>query len=146
MNILKELIQRELTCENLIAYTEESTYMKNQIPVADGYDKLKPYGFPIHSRIEEYSRRVLWLKMTKWNSHAKVPAAYYVDTMKELGVCPKLLQTDCGTQNVLIVPIQSRLQASVHAHRYPSSVADIRIENILSYYSGHIIGKDTLAG
>ena len=65
MNILKELIQRELTCENLIAYTEESTYLKNQIPVADGYDKLKPYGFPIHSRIEEYSRRVLWLKMTK---------------------------------------------------------------------------------
>ena len=65
MNILKEMIQRELTCENPIAYAEESTYLKNQIPVADGYDKLKPYGFPIHGCIDEYSRRVLWLKMTK---------------------------------------------------------------------------------
>ena len=27
----------------------------------------------------------------------QIPPAYYVDTMKGLGVCPKLLQTDCGT-------------------------------------------------
>ena len=77
---------------------------------AGGYYKLKPYGFPIHGCIDGYLRRILWLKVTKSNSHAKVPAAYYVDTMKELGVCPKLLQTDCGTENVLMAAIQSRLQ------------------------------------
>ena len=77
---------------------------------ADGYDKLKPCGFPIHGCIDRYSRRISWLKVTKSNSHANVPAAYYVDTMKELGVCPKLLQTDCGTENVLMAAIQSRLQ------------------------------------
>ena len=27
----------------------------------DGYDKLKPYGFPIHG----YSRKVLWLKVVQ---------------------------------------------------------------------------------
>ena len=43
------------------------------------------------------------------NLHAKLPAAYYVDTMKELGVCPKLSKTDCGTENVLMTAIQSRL-------------------------------------
>ena len=63
--------------------------------------------------------------------------------MKEFGVCPKLLQTDCGTRNVLIVPIQSRLQVSVHAHRYPSSVADIRIQKWWSHnrkgYTGWLI-------
>ena len=100
---------------------------------ADGYDKLKPYGFPIHGCIDGYSRRILWLKVTKSNSHANVPAAYYVDTMKELGVCPKVLQT----------AIQSRLQASVHAYRYSSSVANIRIKNWWSHnrkgYTGWLI-------
>ena len=148
MNVLKEIDPEETNMRKARRLRRRKYVSEgpNSCWHADGYDKLKPYGFPIHGCIDGYSRRTLWLKVTKSNSHAKVPAAYYVDTMKELGVCPKLLQTDCGTQNVLIVPIQSRLQASVHAHRYPSSVADIRIENILSYYSGHIIGKDTLAG
>ena len=35
---------------------------------ADGYDKLKPYGFPIHGCIDGYSRRILWLKVTKSNA------------------------------------------------------------------------------
>ena len=91
----------------------------------DDYDKLKPYGFPIHGCIDGYSRQILWLKVTKSNSNAKVPAAYYVDNMKELGVCPKLPQTDCGTENVLMARIQRRLQASVHAHHYSSSVANM---------------------
>ena len=61
--------------------------------------------------------------------HAKVPVAYYVDTMKELGLCPKLLQTDCRRENVVMAAIQSRLQALVHVHFCSSSVANIRIEN-----------------
>ena len=71
--------------------------------------------------------------------------------MKELGVCPKLLQTDCGTENVLMAAIQSRLQSSVHAHRYSSSVANIRIENWWSHnrkgYTGWLINffKDMVA-
>ena len=118
---------------------------------ADGYDKLKPYGFPIHGCIDGYSSRILWLKVTKSNLHAKVSAAYYVDTMKELGICPKLLQTDCETKNVLMAALQSRLQASVHAPRYSSSVANIRIGNWWSHnrkgYTGWLINlfKDTVA-
>ena len=26
----------------------------------DGYDKLKPYGFPIHGAVDGFSRRVMW--------------------------------------------------------------------------------------
>ena len=143
------MIQRELTCEKPLAYAEESTYLKDQI--AGGYYKLKPYGFPIHGCIDGYLRRILWLKVTKSNSHAKVPAVYYVDIVKELGVCPKLLQTDCGTENVLVAAIQIRLHASVHAHRYSSSVANIRIENWWSHnrkgYTGWLINffKDMVA-
>ena len=71
--------------------------------------------------------------------------------MKELGVCPKLSQTDCGTENVLMTAIKSRLQASVNAGRYSSSVANIRIENWWSHnrkgYTGWLINvfKDMAA-
>ena len=53
--------------------------------------------------------------------------------MKELGICTKLLQTDCGTENVLMGAIQTRLQASVHAPRHSSSVANIKTENCWSH-------------
>ena len=29
----------------------------------DGYDKLKPFGFPIHGTIDGFSRKTLWLNM-----------------------------------------------------------------------------------
>ena len=135
MNILKEIDPEETNMQKARRLRRRKYVSEgpNSCWHADGYNKLKPYGFPIHGCIDRYSRRTLWLKVTKSNSHAKVPAAYYVDTMKELGVCAKLLKTDCGTENVLITAIQSRLQASVHAHRYSSSVANIRIENWWSH-------------
>ena len=133
INILKEIDQEETNIRKARRLRRRKYVSEgpNSCWHADGYDKLKPYDFPIHGCIDEYSRRILWLKVTQSNSHAKVPAAYYVDTMKELGVCPKLLQADCGTENVLMAAIQSRLQlqALVHAHRYSSSVANMRIEN-----------------
>lgn len=35
---------------------------------ADGYDKLKPYGFPIHGCIDAFSRRILWLEIVRSKS------------------------------------------------------------------------------
>ena len=122
MNILKDL-DPEGNNKRKARHLRRRKYVSegsNSCWHADGYGKLKPYGFPIHGCIDGYSSRILWLKVTKSNSHAKVPAAYYVDTMKELGICPKLLQTDCGIENVLMAAIQSRLPASVHAPRYSS--------------------------
>ena len=150
MNVLKE-IDPEGTNMRKARRLRRRKYVSegpNYYWHADGYDKLKPYGFPIHVG---YSRRILWLKVTKSNLHAKVPAACYVDTMKELGFCPKLLKTDCGTENVLMAAIQSRLQAPVHAHRYSSSVTNIRIEHWWSHnrkgYTGWLINffKDMVA-
>ena len=99
MNVLKE-IDPERTNIRQTRRLRRRKYVSegpNSCWHADGYDKLKPYGFPIQGCTDGYSRRILWFKVTKSISHAKVPAAYYVDTMKELGVCPKLLQSDCGT-------------------------------------------------
>ena len=153
MNILKE-VDPEGTNKRKACHLRRRKYVSegsNSCWHADGYDKLKPYGFPIHGCIDGYSSRILWLKVTKSNLHAKVPAAYYVDTMKESGICPKLLETDCRTENVLMAAIQIRLQASVHAPRYSFSVANIRIENWWSHntkgYTGWLINffKDMVA-
>jgi hypothetical protein len=37
----------------------------------DGYDKLKPYGFPLHGCINGYSRKIIRLKASRTNN---VPA------------------------------------------------------------------------
>ena len=46
----------------------------NAVWHADGYDKLKPYGFPIHGAIDGFSRRVLWLDVTRSNNNSDMHA------------------------------------------------------------------------
>ena len=58
----------------------------------DGYDKLKPFGFPIHVAIDGYSRRVLWLKVRRSNNNPIVIANHYLECVKELGGFPCLLR------------------------------------------------------
>ena len=53
-----------------------STQISNlQILSFLGYDKLKPYGFPIHGAVDGFSRRILWLEVTRSNNDPKVVAA-----------------------------------------------------------------------
>ena len=57
----------------------------------DGYDKLKPFGFPIHGAIDGYSRRILWLRVTCTNNDPQVIAGFYIQCIKQIGGggCPK---------------------------------------------------------
>ena len=102
----------------------------------DGYDKLKPYGFPIHEAIDGYSRR-LWLKVGRTNNDPTITAKYYYDCVEELEGCPRLLRTDCGTENGLIATMQCSLSlradgvdelAAEKSHRYGPSTGNQRIE------------------
>ena len=42
----------------------------------DGYVKLKPYGFPIHSAIDGYSHCLTWLRVGRRNKNHVVIAKY----------------------------------------------------------------------
>ena len=64
---------------------------------ADGYDKIKPFGFPIHGCIDVYSRKILWLYVMRSNNLPDNIAAYYLDAVREHGGCPLELYTDLGT-------------------------------------------------
>ena len=101
----------------------------------DGYDKLKPYGFPVHGCIDGYSRKVLWLKVCRTNNDPAVTGQHYLDAVKKYDGCPVLLRTDNGTENVIMAAMQAYFRsdgddelAGVNAHRYGSSPANQRIE------------------
>ena len=92
---------------------------------ADGYDKLKPYGFPIHGCIDGFSRKILWLEIVRTNNDPRVVGKLFVDCVKKLECCPTILRTDRGTENGIMAASQSFLRrnhtdslSGVKAHRY----------------------------
>lgn len=101
----------------------------------DGYDKLKPFGFCISGCIDGYSRRVMFLEVAASNNDPKIIARYFLKCVKEVGGCPRLVQTDCGTENVLIASLQSVFRgreqdpfSGLRSHRYGTSTSNQRIE------------------
>ena len=102
---------------------------------ADGYDKLKPYGFAIHGCIDGFSRRILWLEIVKSNNDPRVVGRLFFDCVQKIQCCPTLLRTDRGTENGIMATIQCFLRrnhqdslADLKAHRYGSSHTNQRIE------------------
>ena len=102
---------------------------------ADGYDKLKPYGFPIHGCIDGFSRKIMWLKIVSSNNDPQVVGRLFFDCINNLQFCPTLLRTDRGTENGIMASAQCFLrrnhtdtQCDVNAHRYGSSHSNQRIE------------------
>ena len=72
----------------------------------DGYDNLKPYGFPIHGCIDGYSRRILWLSIVPSNKNPEILGKLYLDYVKSIGGCPKKVVGDPGTENSYIAALQ----------------------------------------
>ena len=95
----------------------------------DGYDKLKPYGFPIHGCIDGWSRKILWLYVTRSNNQPNNVATYYLDAVEEFGGCPVDLVTDLGTENGKMAAIQSYFRDDLNSHRYVPSPRNQRIES-----------------
>ena len=72
----------------------------------DGYDKLKPYGFPIHGAIDGFSRRVLWLEVGCTNNNPIVVAKFFCKAAIENSMLPCVVRADRGTENVHVQKIQ----------------------------------------
>ena len=106
----------------------------------DGYDKLKPYGFPIHGCIDGFSRRILWLNVARTNNRPAVIAKFFINAVIKGGGCPTILRTDNGTENVIVAGMQCFFRcngidnyAGVEGHRYGVLPANQRIESWWSY-------------
>ena len=115
----------------------------------DGCDKLKPWGFPIHGAINGYSRKSLWLKITRTNNSPYMIGSFYLQVIKKLGGCPVELITDLATENRLVASIQCFFRENLDAHRYVVSPRNQRIEGTVpkSQFASDISqGKDRIGG
>jgi hypothetical protein len=100
----------------------------------DGYDKLKPFGFPIHGCIDGYSRKMLWLKVSRSNNNPHVILKMNLDTVRKYGGCPIKVRTDYGTENGLVAAAQYYFTDNEGAHIYGTSQHNQRIEGWWSFF------------
>lgn len=82
----------------------------------------------------------MWLEVSRTNNDPAVMAKFYFDCVEEIGGCPRLLTTDCGTANGIMAGMQCFLRgeddddfAGEKAHRYIPSTRNQRIEAWWSY-------------
>ena len=101
----------------------------------DGYDKLKPYGFPIHGAVDGFSRRILWLKVINSNKDPKVICFEYLKYLSSLAGVPRKIVGDRGTENVYVAAAQRFLRrnhgdlyAGTTSFKYGKSISNQRIE------------------
>ena len=100
----------------------------------DGYDKLKPYGLPIHGCIDGFSRQISWLRVARSNNNPIIPASFYLKRVEHSGVCPTNLRTDCGTENGIMAATHCVFLDDVNARKYGSSHTNQRIKNWWSHF------------
>ncbi|XP_074653241.1 uncharacterized protein LOC141907484 [Tubulanus polymorphus] len=77
----------------------------------DGFDKLKPFGFPIHGCIDGFSRRILWLRVGNTNNDPEVVAWYFLDFVQDIEAVPRCIRMDAGSENGRIAAIQKAFRA-----------------------------------
>ena len=90
----------------------------------DGYNKLSPYGFSISGCTDGYLRHIIWIECASSNPHPGVIAYYFNEAIKKYGGCPKIVHTDCGTENVQLAYRRSYNRISQlmsTGHRHPTS-------------------------
>lgn len=100
----------------------------------DGYDKLKPYGFPVHGCIDGYSRKIIWLRVSRTNNNPNVIAQFYLEAVLEQEGCPTKMRSDCGTENGVVAAMQCYFCDSEEAYAYGSSPHNQRIEGWWSFF------------
>ena len=83
-----------------------STKGPNYLWHIDGYDKLKPFGFCVHSAIDGYSRKILWLEVSSSNNDPGIITKYYLDYVRQISGTLRVKRADRGTENGNIAVIQ----------------------------------------
>lgn len=75
------------------------------------------------------------MELVTSNNDPNITARLYLDSVQKLKGCPRVVRSDCGTENCLIAAMQSFFRAhdndefsGAKAHRYGSSPSNQRIE------------------
>ncbi|KAJ8299951.1 hypothetical protein KUTeg_021470 [Tegillarca granosa] len=116
-----------------VGYRQLTDLLKQEGHHVRRYDKLKPYGFPIHGCIDG---KIMWLNVCPSNNDPKLVAHFYMSRVKKLQGCPLIVQADKGTENTIIGALQcifreddDREISGRRGFQYISSQLNQRIES-----------------
>lgn len=107
----------------------------------DGYDKVKPFGFPIHGAIDGFSRKMLWLEVTRSNNSPDNNAIYFLSIVNELKGYPRQLITDLGTENGLAASMQCYFHDDADAKETKELKGGSRFFHGTSQHGGAMFSK-----
>ncbi|KAG2125457.1 hypothetical protein DEU56DRAFT_873091 [Suillus clintonianus] len=66
---------------------------------ADLHDKWLRFGLGLHTGIEPFSDRIMWIRVWHSNHNPQLILTYYLDTIEKLGHIPMITQSDPGSEN-----------------------------------------------
>ncbi|KAF8430639.1 hypothetical protein L210DRAFT_3614625 [Boletus edulis BED1] len=81
----------------------------NDIWAVDQHDKWQRFGLRLHTGIEPFSGRILWMKVWHSNRNSQLILLYYLACAQEFGFIPMITQSDPGTENIGIANAQTLL-------------------------------------
>ncbi|KAG1811302.1 hypothetical protein EV424DRAFT_1542583 [Suillus variegatus] len=88
----------------------------NDLFAVDQHDKWLRFGLGLHTGIEPFSGRIMWIRVWHSNRNPQLILSYYLDTIEELGhlffisYMPLITQSDLGTENFGIANAQTLLR------------------------------------
>ena len=90
--------------------------------------------------MDGFSRKVLWVEVTRTNNSPETVAQFYLDFVKQNRGCHLQTRNDCGTENGIIAAAQCYFRSNdegplpgEQAHCFGTSPHNQRIENWWSY-------------
>ncbi|PPR07577.1 hypothetical protein CVT24_007318 [Panaeolus cyanescens] len=108
----------------------------------DQHDKWKKFGLALHTGVEPFSGKILWIRVWHSNNNPRLILSYYLKFLETHGAMPLITQSDAGTENYGIANAQSflrqyydpQLQGTLQ-HRFMSGGSkNVKAEIIWSQY------------
>ncbi|KAG1833588.1 hypothetical protein F4604DRAFT_1886809 [Suillus subluteus] len=107
------IFEPELVCERKARCLKRRRFWAagvNDLFAVDQHDKWLRFGLGLHTGIEPFSGRIMWIRVWHSNRNPQLILSYYLDTIEELGHMPLITQSDLGTENFGIANAQTLLR------------------------------------
>jgi hypothetical protein len=101
----------------------------------DGHDKFSQYGIQIYAAVDAYSREIIWFYVGNSNRIAISVFNQYFNAVQAIGICPRFIPTDKGTETVLLADLHFSLfiEAALREQWSEQEYQSLRISDCFIY-------------